>query len=205
MATNDTVQRQYAGITSKDIATLALGTSTTETSFSLNSIVIGSATAIAAVPAIISVPAQGQVTQYWDKGRPFLYQAWGQCTTGTSAGLTLTFYQVPVTLLPNGSAPLASGSVASCNKLATSTKRTIATTTAEFFFQAILQWNATSKLLHGQFSATINNLTDVFAAATSATTATAFDTELNFIISATLDSGNAANSVILAEQTIQPL
>lgn len=205
MATNDTIQRQYKGITSKDIAALALGTSTTETSFSLNSIVIGAATAIAAVPAIISVPAQGQVTQYWDSGRPFLYTAWGTCVTGASTNLTLKLYQVPVTLLPGGSAPLAVGSVASLNAVAASTARAVNTTTGKFYFSALLQWDSTSKLMHGQFTAEISNLVDAWAASTAVTTATAFDTELNFILSATLSSGNAANVVNLIEQSIQPL
>jgi len=205
MATNDTIQRQYKGISNKDLAALALGTSTTETSFSLNGITLGSAVAFASAPAILQAPAQGQVVQYWDNGRPFLFTAWGTCVTGASTNLTLKLYQCPATLLPGGSAPLGVGSVSGLNAVGASTARAVNTTTGKFLYRAILQWDSTSKLIHGQFSVEISDLVDVFAASTAVTTATALDTELNFILSATLSSGNAANIVNLMEQTIQPL
>lgn len=203
MANVDTIQRQVQGITAKDLAALALGTSTSETSFSKSSLTVGITTIMPAVPATIQVPAQNQNLMYWDLGRPFLYTAWGTCVTGTSANLTLKLYQVPASVVSGAS--LASGSVSGLNVIATSTARAVNSTTGKFFFSAQLQWDSVSKLIHGYFTDEISNLLDGNAATTAVTTATAFDTELNFILSATLSAGNAANVVNLMEQTIQAI
>jgi glycine cleavage system regulatory protein len=93
---------------------------------------------------------------------------------------------------------LAAGSVAGCNLLATSSARAVNTTTGKFLFQVELQWDSISKLLHGQFTDQISNLLDGWAATTAATTL-AQDADLNFLLSATLSAGNAANVVTLFE------
>lgn len=199
MATNDTSNRLVFGTGAKDLAALAIGTSTTETSWSTNGLTIGSATPIAAAPGILRVNDQGQTPMYWDFGRPFKLTAWGTITTTDSETAALKLYQVPASILTT----LASGSVASCNAMGASTARTIGTTTASFLFEAKLQWNSTSSLLHGQFSVEINNLLNVYAATTAVTTATALDTELNFILSLTMGTGSAGNTATLREFAIE--
>lgn len=202
--TNDSLKSLVFGSSQGNLQTLALGTSTSEASFAVNG---NSAVnpAIAASAAILSLPDTQPVlaigtnqtpTFYWDNGRPFLIQGWGICTTGTSANLTLKLYQVPASVVAAG---LAAGSVAGCNAIATSTARAVNSTTGKFIFQAELQWDSLSSKLHGQFTDEINNLLDVYAASTAVTTATAADNELNFLLSATLSSGNAANLVKLVE------
>jgi hypothetical protein len=163
---------------------------------------------VAAAPAILSLPDTQPATAigtgltpafYWDKGKPFLIQGAGICKTGVSANLTLKLYQVPASIL----ATLANGSVAGCNLLASSSARAVNSTTGNFIFQAELQWNAVTGVLGGAFTDTIinpsNSLVDPLAAVTVVTTATLADNELNFLLSATLSSGNAANAVTLME------
>jgi hypothetical protein len=204
MATNDSVKGLFLGSSQNNLQALALGTSTSEASFAVNGNSAANP-AIAASAAILKLPDTQPVTAigtgltpvfYWDNGRPFYLQGWGICTTGASTNLTLKLYQVPASVVAAG---LAAGSVAGCNLIATSTARAVNTTTGKFIFQAQLQWDSISKLLHGQFSVDISNLLDGWAATTAATTATAADNELNFLLSATLSSGNAANVVTMQE------
>jgi len=202
--TNDGVKGLFFGGVQGSLQALALGTSTSETSFSING---NSAVnpAIAASAAILKLPDTQPVLAigtaiasvfHWDNGRPFMIQGWGTCKTGASANLTLKLYQVPASVV---SAGLAAGSVSGCNLLATSTARAVNSTTGKFIFQAELQWDSVTGLLHGCFTDTINNLLDAWAATTAVTTATLADNELNFLLSATLSSGNAANVVTLYE------
>ena len=189
-----------AGPGLKDFAPLALGTSTTETAFSKNSLVLGSSTPIAAIGAALPLANQGMVTMLWDGGRPFDVVFWGNCVTGASTNLTLKLYQVPASILAAGT----QATLANDNIICTSTARAVNTTTGKFYFKAIMQWDSTTKLLHGQFTTDISNLLDVYAATTAVTTAAAFDTELNFIFSATLSSGNAANVVNAGQMITAP-
>lgn len=204
MANVDTNKIIIAGGGIRNIAPLALGTSTSETSFSYNSLVIGSTTPFASAPAIMPVSDQGAVPSQYDGGRPYLITAWGNIVTGTSTNITLKLYQVPFASL----ATLANGSVSGLNVLCASTARAVNSTTGKFFLQATLQWDSTTRLIHGQFTDQISNLLDSPAATTAVTTAVnsvAADLELNFIMSATSSSGNAANVVNLVEFGIQPL
>jgi hypothetical protein len=202
--TNDGVKGLLLGGSQGNLQALALGASTTETSFSINGNSAANP-ATAASAAILKLPNTQPVTAigtgftpvfYWDNGRPFLLQGWGICKTGVSANLTLNLYQVPASVVLAG---LAAGSVAGCNKIATSTARAVNSTTGKFIFQAELQWDSVTGLVHGCFTDTISNLLDGWAAATAVTTATLADNELNFLLSATLSSGNAANVVTLQE------
>jgi hypothetical protein len=202
--TKDSVKALVLGGSQGNLQALALGTSTTETSFSVNgntaaNPVIAAQAAILKLPDTQPVLAVGTAISsvfYWDNGRPFSVQGWGICKTGASANLTLKLYQVPASVVAAG---LAAGSVAGCNLIATSTARAVNSTTGKFLFQAELQWDSVTGLIHGDFSVLINNLLDAWAATTAVTTATLADNELNFLLSATLSSGNAANVVTLME------
>lgn len=202
--TNDSVKALVLGGSQGNLQPLASGASTSEISFSVN----GNSAAnpvIAASAAILKLPdtqpvlaigtAISSVFQY-DNGRPFYLQGWGICKTGANATLTLKLYQVPASVVAAG---LAAGSVVGCNLLATSTARAVNTTTGKFIFQAEMQWDSTTGLLHGQFTDQISNLLDAWAATTAVTTATLADNELNFLLSATLSAGNAANVTTLME------
>jgi hypothetical protein len=204
LATNDTNKILIFGQNQGNLQLLSLGASTSETAFSVNGNTAANPN-IAASAAIIKLPDTQPTVAigtgltpafYWDNGRPFFLQAWGICTTGANANLTLKLYQVPASVVAAG---LAAGSVTGCNLLATSTARAVNTTTGKFYFEALLQWDSISSLLHGQFSDEISNLLDAWAATTAVTTATAADNELNFLLSATLSAGNAANAVKLME------
>jgi hypothetical protein len=187
------IQRHKFGTGAKDLAALALGTSTTETAFSTNGSKAGSVTVVSSVVDVISIPGQGQQTMYWDNGKPFGIYGWGTLVTGVSTNLTLKVYQVPASIL----AAATQGTLANDNVVAASSARAVNSTTGMFSFDLKLQWNSTTKLLHGTSTFTIANNLDAVAAVTAVTTATAFDTELNFLVSATLSSGNAANVVTL--------
>jgi hypothetical protein len=183
--TKDSVKALVLGGSQGNLQALALGTSTTETSFSVNgntaaNPVIAAQAAILKLPDTQPVLAVGTAISsvfYWDNGRPFSVQGWGICKTGANATLTLKLYQVPASVVAAG---LAAGSVAG-------------------FFEAMLQWDSVTGLIHGQFSDVISNLVDAWAATTAVTTATLADNELNFLLSATLSAGNAANVVTLVE------
>jgi hypothetical protein len=202
--TNDVVKGLILGSVQGNLQPLVLGASTSEASFSIN----GNSAANPVIPAsaaILKMPSTQPVVAIgtnlppvfvWDNGRPFFLQGWGKCITGVNATLTLKLYQVPASVVAAG---LAAGSVAGCNLLATTTARAVNTTTGKFYFEALIQWDATTGLIHGQFSDQISNLLDAWAATTAVTTATLADNELNFLLSATLSSGNAANQVILQE------
>ena len=202
--TNDGIKGLFLGSSQGNLQALALGTSTSETSFAVNgnsaaNPVIAASAAILKLPDTQPVLAVGTGISsvfYWDNGRPFYLQAWGVAKTGVSANLTLKLYQVPASVVAAG---LAAGSVAGCNLIATSTARAVNSTTQKFLFQAELQWDSASGLLHGQFTDQISNLLDAWAATTAVTTATLADNELNFLLSATLSSGNAANVVTMQE------
>jgi hypothetical protein len=202
--TNDGVKGLFFGGVQGSLQALALGTSTAEASFSINgnsavNPVTAASAAILKLPDTQPVLAIGTAIAsvfHWDNGRPFMIQGWGICKTGVSANLTLKLYQVPASVVAAG---LAAGSVSGCNLLATSTARAVNSTTGKFIFQAELQWDSATGLLHGCFTDTINNLLDAWAATTAVTTATLADNELNFLLSATLSSGNAANVVTLME------
>jgi hypothetical protein len=202
--TNDSIKGLVLGGSQGNLQPLALGASTTETAFSVNGNSAANP-AIAAQAAILRLPGTQPVLAVgtaissvfqWDNGKPFYLQGWGVCKTGTNATLTLKLYQVPASVVAAG---LAAGSVAGCNLLATSTARAVNTTTGKFIFEAMLQWDSVTGLIHGQFTDEISNLLDAWAATAAVTTATLADNELNFMISATLSSGNAANVVTLQE------
>lgn len=205
--TNDGIKGLFFGNNQGNLQALLLGSSTSEASFAIN----GNSAAnpvIAASAAILKLPDTQPVLAigtnlapvfFWDFGRPFFLQGWGVCITGTSANLTLKLYQVPASVVAAG---LAAGSVTGCNLIATSTARAVNSTTGKFYFEALLQWDSTTGLLHGQFSDEISNLLDAWAVTTAVTTATLADNELNFLMSATLSSGNAANQVQLREFTV---
>lgn len=199
--TNDTLASLVLGGSQKNLQPLALGASTAEATFSVNG--NGAANPVIAVtPAILRLPDTGIIPSsgaspvfFWDNGKPFYLQGWGVGVTGANATLTLKLYQVPLSVIQAG---LAVGSVTGCQLLATSTARAINTTTGKFIFQAELQWDSTTKLLHGQFTDEISNLLDAWAATTAVTTL-AQDADLNFLMSATYSAGNAANVVTLNE------
>jgi len=201
---NDTCKALILGGSQGNLQPLALGTSTSETSFAVNgnsaaNPVIAASAAILRMVDTQPTPAIGTGAVpvfYWDAARPFLLQGWGICKTGVSTNLTLKLYQVPASVVAAG---LAAGSVSGCNLMATSTARAVNSTTGKFYIGAQLQWDSASGLIHGSFTDQISNLLDAWAAVTAVTTATLADNELNFLLSATLSSGNAANLVTLEE------
>jgi hypothetical protein len=202
--TNDVLKALILGGSQGNLQPLALAASTSEASFAVNgnsaaNPVIAASAAILKLVDTSPTPAigTGAVPVFtYDNGKPFFLQGWGKGVTGANATLTLKLYQVPASVVAAG---LAAGSVVGCNLLASSTARAINTTTGKFYFEAVLQWDSTTGLIHGQFSDQISNLLDAWAATTAATTATLADNELNFLISATLSAGNAANVVTLVE------
>src|ERR1051326_228006 len=159
--TNDSLKSLVLGGSLGNLQALALGTSTSEASFSINgnsavNPVTAASAAILKLPDTQPVLAVGTAISsvfYWDNARPFLLQAWGVCKTGASANLTLKLYQVPASVVAAG---LAAGSVAGCNLMATSTARAVNTTTGNWYFEAQLQWNSVTGVLNGMFTDTIN-------------------------------------------------
>lgn len=202
--TNDGNKGLFLGGSQNNLQALALGTSTSEASFAINgnsaaNPPIAASAAILKLPDTSPTPAIGTGATpvfVWEAGRPFLIQGWGICKTGTSANLTLKLYQVPASVVAAG---LAAGSVTNCQSIAASSARAVNSTTGKFIFQAELQWDSATGLIHGCFTDTINNVLDAWAVTTAVTTATLADNELNFLMSATLSSGNAANVVTLQE------
>lgn len=223
MATVDTIQRRVQGPNQNDIAPLLLATSTTETAFATNGLIIAGSTVLAAQPALIRLPDQGANPSMWDMalntGLEFRLRFKGQAGTGASTNLTLKCYQVPSAIVAVSGTGTGSASTLSNDAVIfASTARAVNTTTGIFFGEAKLNWNATTRILQGTFTITINNLTDAWAATTAVTTAAppagvvpvgqltaSADAELNFILSATLSSGNAANIVNLMEIALAPM
>lgn len=200
--TNDTLKALILGSSKGNLQPLVLGASTSETSFAVNGVSVANIAASAAILSLpdtqpVIPPGSGNPAVFaFDNGKPFFVQGWGICKTGANATLTLKLYQVPASVVAAG---LTAGSVVGCQLLATSTARAVNTTTGKFLFQVELQWDSVTGLIHGQFTDQISNLLDAWAATTAQTTATLADNELNFLLSATLSAGNAANVVTLQE------
>jgi hypothetical protein len=192
MANSNTIASLISGSLQGCIAPLAIGASTTETVFSMSKNPI---TGGGGGPAIVSA-GEGNVPSYYTGGRPFKVTAYGTVTTGASETLVLKLYQVPAAIVASGTG----GTVVNDNLVKTSTARTVATTTAPFLIDATFQYSPDGRLV-GSASFTINGLVDVGAATTIVTGMTS-DGDLNFAVSATMGTGNAADVVVLNEISI---
>jgi hypothetical protein len=106
-------------------------------------------------------------------------------------------YQVPAAIVAAGTG----GTVANDHALKASSARTIATTTAPFYIDATFQYDSVSQRLCGQCSFEINGIVDG-GAATTIVTGLLGDSDLNFAISATMGTGNAADVIVLGEIAI---
>lgn len=198
MSNVNTIQSQVAGTGQPALASLAIGTSTTETLFSLNKGVV--LTTLGGGAAVIAAPDQGAVPSVYASGKPFIYRAFGTITTGTSTNITLTLYNATAAQLAvAGGVPATAFTLGS---LKASTARAVNSTTAPFLVEAKLQYDSVSNRLVGQVSFEINGIVDVFAASTIIT-GMVNDGDLNFALSLTSSSGNAANAAVLAEQAIE--
>jgi len=198
MSNTNTIKQSIAGQGPQPvqgtIAPLALGTSTSETTFSMTVPLVNT---LGGGPAVLVAVDQSGVPQFYDLARPIKVRGYGTIVTGVSTNITLKLYQVPSAIVKAGTA----GTVGNDNLLKASTARAVNSTTASFLVEATLQWSAASQSLQGTAKFLINSLLDA-EAATTAVAITA-DSELNFILSATSSSGNAANVITLSEFSLE--
>jgi hypothetical protein len=193
MPNANTIASISSGFMQGSIAPLQIGASTVEAVFVTNKNPI---TGAGGAPAVVSA-AEGVIPSYYANGRPFKVTAWGTVTTGASETVVLTLYQVPAAIVAAGSA----GTVANNHSLKASSARTVATTTAPFYIDGTFQYDSGSQRLLGLASIAINGLVDA-GAATTIVTGLVGDIDLNFAVSATMGTGNAADVIVLGEIAI---
>lgn len=197
----NTIAYQSAGVIQNTFATPTLTNTigTTETAVPTQSNPFAAAAGITLGGGVIplSVPAASQSVGYsnvasdiWISGRPFLLRAYGIATTGTSLNLTLKCYQVPQSILAAGT----QSTLANDNVVASSSTFSVNGST-NFLMEAKLQWDSVSKRLEGAAKFFTNGALVAEAATTVVTTATANINELNFILSWTFGTANAANTM----------
>jgi hypothetical protein len=197
MANANTIASLVAGTGQPFLAPLKLGTSTTETLFSNNTGVV--ATTLGGGVAILSA-FQAQVPSFYANGQTIRIRGIGTVTTGTSTNLTLTLYNgTAAQLAVAGGVPATSFTLGS---LKASSARAVNTATAPFYVDGLFQFDAVGGRLVGQVGFEINGIVDANAASTIIT-GMVNDQDLNFLLSATLSSGNAANVVNLQEFSIE--
>jgi hypothetical protein len=201
MPSKNTIAYQQAGTQQNGIAANTNTQGTTETAVVLSANPFAAALGISggggATP--LSVPStQGAVqgssiaSGIWQNGRPFELKAWGTITTGTTTNITIKLYQVPASIVLAGTA----GTLANDNLLNSSGTFAVNTTSTNFEMKATdLIWDATSKKLTGTVKWSVGGTLVAEAEITVLTTATASESELNFLLSATFSAGNAANVI----------
>lgn len=194
----DIMAYQQAGPNQNNIAPNTNAQGTTETAVTLLANPFAAALGISggggAIP--LSVPAtQGQLqgsnvaSGIWQSGQPFRVRAFGTITTGTTTNVTLKLYQVPASIVAAGT----SATLANDNALNSSGTFAVNTTSTNFEMIAELQWDITSKKLTGTIKWSVGGTIVAEAEVTVVTTATALESELNFLLSATFSAANAAN------------
>jgi hypothetical protein len=194
MSNANVIASLVSGTIQGTIAPLAVGASTAETAIlmSVNPLTLGGGGG-----AVLVGAAEGNTPSFYAGGRPFKVQAWGTATTGASETLTLKLYQVPGAIVSAGT----SATLANDHVVKASSARTIATSTAPFYVEGLFQYESVSQRLVGNVSFEINGLLDV-AAASTIITGLLGDGDLNFILSATMGTGNAADVINLNEISI---
>lgn len=195
----NTIAYQSYGPNQNNIAPNTNAQGTTETAVTLLANPFAAAAGITggggAIP--LSVPAvQGPLqgsnvaSGIWQSGRPFRVKAYGTVTTGATCNITIKLYQSPASVVAAGTA----GTLANDNLLNSSGTFAVNTTSSNWEMIAELQWDATSKKLTGTVKWTAGGTLVAEAEITVLTTATASESELNFLLSQTFSAGNAANT-----------
>lgn len=139
-------------------------------------------------------------------GHPFVVRLAGKVTTGASSTLVVNLYQVPGAIVSAGtSATLSNDHVVVTNAASAA----IATTSNNFLVEAQFMWDSVSQKLNGNVLFALiaganvapnSGTAGTGVVTTALTTVTAAD--LNFIPSFTFGTANAANSVTVAEFTL---
>jgi len=154
----------------------------------------------AATSAFVGVPGNGGPGVSLVNGVKMTMRACGTVTTGTSSTLILNFYYATTArtaITYNGTGVTSLG--------ATMTTAAYATTSGNWFYEANLIWDATSKIMGGSFNG-YASATPALQAGTVTSALTAVDLSANgigFIMGAHFGSTNAANTVSLTEFIIE--
>jgi hypothetical protein len=200
MPSKNTIAYQQAGTQQNGIAANTNAQGTTETAVVLSANPFAAALGISggggATP--LSVPSsqgsiQGSIiaSGIWQNGRPFQLKAYGTITTGANLNVTLKLYQTPASIVAAGTA----ATLANDNLLNSSGAQAVNTTSTNFEMIAELQWDSVSKKLTGTVKWSLGGVLVAEAEITVLTTATASESELNFLLSTTFSAGNAANVI----------
>lgn len=175
------------GSLQKTIKTLSLGTSTTETAFSLNTNPINST--FGGGPAVIAIP-QADLSP---SGR-FVVRASGYVSTGGADTLTLKLYRGTSATLGSDTAVFAPTGVGSLNGLYSWLFET----------QLCYQFAATTAQIIGSGTQVIN-ATLATAAATTAQTGILVTDNLSFVLSAKFTTGQTGNLVVMSQFSIDAI
>lgn len=196
----NTMAYQQAGPSQNNIAANTNAQGTTETAVILNANPFATALGITggggAIPLSVpgvQGPIQGSTNAagIWQSGRPFKLRAYGTVTTGTTTNLTLKLYQVPASVVAAGTA----ATLANDNSLSSSGAIAVNSKSSNFELVAELQWDSVSKTLTGTAKWSVGGSIVAEAEITVLITATASESELNFLLSTTFSAANAANTL----------
>lgn len=135
-------------------------------------------------------------------GHAFKVRVVGKVTTGGAITVQPKLYQVPGTIIAQGT----QGTVANDNVTVSLAATTVSTTTVNFIVEAQYLWDSTTKKLNG--FVTVAQIGGVNVAANSGTAGTFVATtavssvgitDLNFLPTFTFGTANAANAILVTE------
>jgi hypothetical protein len=206
------IAQQVSGNIQKTLATLKIGTSTSETAFSLNGNSIANIAAsvqplgIGSTGVFIAGPysAAGVQSALVGTGIPFRVRIVGYATTGDSETVTINLYNIPAANLSTLTSTVFTGAI----KIATTGAVTIATTTGVFELHADVQAiavSATSATLKGTFGGNINGTVVAATTLSSSPSGLLGEGDLNFFATATVGTGNALDVIQPVQLSIETI
>ena len=197
---SNTIEQQVFGTIENTLKANATATSTTETAFLVNgNSVAGIATKV--LPLSIGNPGifvggLYSLSTLANTGLPFEINVWGHVTTGASENLTIKLYVVPAASISGLTATSFTGATSICTSGAIAVNSTTAAFTLSAQLTAIAV-SSTSVTLQGVMQPGYINATAIAASATTNVASLQGEGDLNFFVTSTLSSGNAADVVTL--------
>jgi hypothetical protein len=107
---------------------------------------------------------------FTNTGAALSVRACGYVTTGATLNVTATLYGKQVIPAPGAAGSTAQITPANWTTLCASTARAVNSASSPWMIEAVVQWDSVSGIMHGKFTAEINNLLDNWAALSSTLT-----------------------------------
>lgn len=136
-------------------------------------------------PAIVYIPGDSRL-----QGKIIKVRASGKAISGTTSNFKATIQYG------------TSATAGSNTDVAALTNRSYASTTGEWWIEAVFSWDSASQKLNGKFNGSNLNTADTDAVTTQVTSVDLSASGLGFVVSALFGSTNAANIATLSELSL---